>query len=90
MHIIIAADKKRIVDRNEKTAIVDQRANLVNEPRAFIHLIDPDLGCAGEKGRIDQNAIEKGVGPLHVADLFEEIPGNEIPFADGKTIQSVG
>ena len=39
VHVICAGEKKGVVDCHEHAAIVDQRANLVDEPRTFIDLI---------------------------------------------------
>ena len=46
LHIFPAADKECVVDRNQITAIIDQRADFVDQPRALVNLVHFASGCS--------------------------------------------
>ena len=70
-------------------AVVDQRADFVDEPRAFLFLIHFAFGCGREKRRVNDDTIEGSVFAFHIAHLFKEIPGDEIPFSNGEAVERI-
>ncbi len=70
-------------------AVVDQRADFVDQARAILFLIHFPFGGGCKKRGVDKDAVESCAGPLEPADLEEEIRGDEILLADRIAVEGI-
>ena len=89
MHVISAAQEKRVVDGDQPAAIPHERAQLVDQPVRAVLEIHPPAGGLGEEGGIQEDAIKLCAIAAHGAHGREEIAAEEIVAADGKMIERV-
>src|SRR5215212_1040875 len=60
-HILFATDIQRIIDRDENPSIIDQRTDLVDDPRTFVYLIHFAFWRCRKEWGIDDDAIKRFV-----------------------------
>ena len=87
MHVISSTDVERIVDRYEMPAVVDQRADLVDEPGTVMFLVHAPFVCRGEKRRVQDDAIEELFGALEPGNGREEVLRDEVFLLDGDAVE---
>ncbi len=88
-HILLPADVQGVVDGDQPAAVVDQRADLVDQPGAVRVQVQRAFGCRREKGRVHENAVETFLVPFQSADQRPEIPDEEVRLVDRETVQRV-
>ena len=82
VHVFLTAYIKGVINVDQPTAVVDQRAHLVDQPGAVPVQVQGAFRGAREKWRVHQHAIEVLLPALHLADLCPEIPTDKIKTVD--------
>ena len=86
----LSAQEQGVVHRCQIPAVVDQRTQLVDQPRAVLCQVHSPFAGGREEGRIEKDAVETFPAPFQTAGLRPKIPGLEIRPRDRKTIEAVG
>ena len=88
-HIICAGQKKRVVDRHQHAAIVDQRSNLVDQLDVVVFQVNYAFVAGGKKRRVEKHAVEAFALAVELADLRPKVAGLKIGFVDLENTRKV-
>jgi len=86
----LSAQEQGVVHRCQIPAIVNQRTQLVDQPRAILRQVHDPLAGGCKEGRIEKDAVEAFPAPFQTVDLRPKIPNLEIRPDDGEAIEAVG
>src|SRR5581483_3581091 len=83
------ADKERIVDRDQISAVVNQRAYFIDQLRIVVRQINHPFLCCGKEGWVKKNTVKAFPGPFEPVDMGPEITDLEILPVDGESVEGV-